>query len=384
MPMPNVVFRLTALSLLLLALLGCKGNGKPNQEDQPDPLLSENATDAKLPEDLLVDPPAGYTPPEGMVWIPGGQFMQGAVPQDAHAMSHEKPAHPVLIDGFYMDRHEVTNAQFAEFVGATGYVTVAERPLDWDELKKQLPEGTPRPADSIFKPGSLVFKKAVNGVPNLNDVSQWWTWKIGASWKAPHGPGSTIKGLEDYPVVHISYEDALAYCRWAGRRLPTEAEWEYAARGGRQGSIFTWGDEQGQLGQMANTWNGQFPVTNIKADGYEGSAPIMSYPPNGFGLFDMAGNVWEWTSDWYNTGYYAALAQKGVTRDPNGPEEPYNARNPYAKERVIRGGSFLCNESYCASYRISARMASSMDSALEHLGFRTVLAVGRDPRKEGE
>lgn len=135
---------------------------------------------------------------------------------------------------------------------------------------------------------------------------------------------------------------------------------------------------------MANTWNGQFPVTNIKADGYEGSAPVMSYPPNGFGLFDMAGNVWEWTSDWYNTGYYAALAQKGVTRDPNGPEEPYNARNPYAKERVIRGGSFLCNESYCASYRISARMASSMDSALEHLGFRTVLAVGRDPRKEGE
>jgi formylglycine-generating enzyme required for sulfatase activity len=289
-------------------------------------------------------------------------------------MIHEKPAHTVLVDGFYMDEHEVTNAQFETFVNQTGYVTVAERALDWQELKEQLPEGTPKPADSILQPGSLVFKKAKNAVPNLYDFSQWWEWKIGAYWKAPHGPGSNIVGKENYPVVHISYEDAQAYCEWAGRRLPTEAEWEYAARGDSPGSIFFWGNDEENLALQANTWTGNFPVVNTKLDGYEGPAPVKTYPPNNAGLYDMAGNVWEWTSDWYNHSYYSELANQKPSRNPGGAASAYNPNNPYAQERVIKGGSFLCNASYCASYRISARMASSTDSALEHLGFRTVLS----------
>jgi formylglycine-generating enzyme required for sulfatase activity len=328
------------------------------------------------PSDLITDPPAGSEAPEGMVWVPGGQFMQGAVARDMHAMPHEKPSHPVVVDGFYIDRHEVTNAQFAEFVEKTGYVTVAERELDWEELKHQLPEGTPRPADSILQPGALVFKKTPESVPNLYDFSQWWKWKIGASWKSPHGPGSSIEDMENHPVVQISYEDALAYCEWSGRRLPTEAEWEYAARGRNTGGIYSWGDEESVLSKMANTWNGEFPVRNDKTDGFEGHAPVMNYPPNGFGLYDMSGNVWEWTSDWYDNEYYSSLRGKGMVRNPKGPGAPHNPANPYARERVIKGGSFLCNASYCASYRVSARMASSTDSALEHLGFRTVLSAG--------
>lgn len=208
-----------------------------------------------------------------MVWIPGGEFLQGAVPNDNMAMFHEKPAHKVHVDGFYMDKHEVTNAQFAKFVKETGYVTVAERALDWEALKKQLPAGTEKPHDSILQPGSLVFKKAKSSVPNLYDYSQWWEWRIGANWKHPHGPGSSIEGKEDHPVVHIAFEDAQAYCEWAGRRLPTEAEWEFAARGNQMGSLFFWGDDMEQLSAHANSWEGEFPVENTMEDGYERSAP---------------------------------------------------------------------------------------------------------------
>jgi formylglycine-generating enzyme required for sulfatase activity len=308
-----------------------------------------------------------------MVWIPGGEFEQGAVALDKLALAHEKPAHAVAVDGFFMDITEVTNAQFEKFVKETGYITVAERAIDWEEIKKQLPDGTPKPPDSIMQPGALTFKKSKTSVPNLYDFSQWWQWTIGANWRQPKGPGSTVDGKGDLPVVQIAYEDAIAYCDWAGRRLPTEAEWEWAARGNNKRSIYFWGDDVSLLHQNANTWEGEFPVTNTLMDGFEFLAPVKSYPPNGYGLYDMAGNVWEWASDWYNSKYYDELAlQPKVTKNPLGAATPYNERDPLAREKIMKGGSFLCSASYCASYRISARMATSLDSSLEHLGFRTV------------
>lgn len=344
----KIAFYITTC-LCFLILLGCKDH-------------KTNSNAKELPK-----------APEGMVWIPGGTFMQGAVPQDKMAMAHEKPQHAVTVDGFFMDITEVTNAQFSKFVKETNYVTTAERPVDWDDMKKQLPEGTPKPDDSVLQPGSLTFKKTKTSVPNLYDFSQWWSWTIGANWKHPNGKSSTIEGKANYPVVHISYEDAQAYCKWAGRRLPTEAEWEYAARGGKENTICFWGDDKTELSKMANSWEGEFPVNNTKEDGYERRAPVKSYPANGYGLYDMAGNVWEWTSDWYNTNYYGELASlKKPIENPQGASKAYNPSNPYIQEKVIKGGSFLCSASYCASYRVSSRMASSPDSSLEHLGFRTV------------
>ncbi|MEW2923146.1 formylglycine-generating enzyme family protein [Muricauda sp. ANG21] len=317
-----------------------------------------------------------FEAPKGMVWIPGGQFEQGAVPFDKMALAHEHPTHKVWVEGFFMDVHEVTNAQFTEFVKQTGYITVAEREIDWKEMKKQLPKGTLKPHDSILQPGSLIFKKSKTSTPNLYDYMQWWEWSVGANWKHPKGPDSSIRGKENHPVVHIAYEDALAYCKWAGRRLPTEAEWEYAARGGKTGAIFFWGNGMEQLSTHANSWEGEFPVNNTKVDGYEGRSPVMHYPKNGFGLYDMTGNVWEWTKDWYSADYYQELADKNqVAKNPEGPLIAFNSKNSYAKKKVIKGGSFLCSASYCASYRISARMATSPDSGMEHLGFRTVLSL---------
>lgn len=313
-------------------------------------------------------------PPKGLVWIPKGTFMQGAVPHDKMAMQHEKPQHQVTVDGFFMDSTEITNAQFSEFVKQTGYLTLAERDIDWEEMKKQLPLGTPKPHDSILQPGSLIFKKSKESVPNLYDFSQWWKWKIGANWKHPKGPDSDILGKENHPVVHIAYEDAQAYCQWAGRRLPTEAEWEYAARGGKENTIFFWGDSQEFLSQKANSWEGEFPVVNSLEDGFERTAPIKSYPPNAFGLYDMAGNVWELTTDFYNINYYSELSgSQENSINPQGAKKSFNPNNPYSKEIVIKGGSFLCSDSYCASYRVSSRMGNAVDSSAEHIGFRTVI-----------
>lgn len=358
-----------SLTYLLIAMaLGCQGKSKERESPR-------NATMEETHSGKLDNPPPGMDAPMGMVWIPGGAFVQGAVATDNMAMAHERPAHRVRVDGFFMDVHEVTNAQFARFVQETGYVTVAEREIDWEEMKKQLPQGTPKPHDSILQPGSLVFKKSKSTVPNLYDYSQWWEWVIGANWKRPHGPGSDLVGKEDYPVVHIAYEDAQAYCQWAGSRLPTEAEWEYAARGGREGSLYFWGDDAQALGSHANTWEGEFPVVNSQADGHEGLAPVMAYPKNGFGLYDMAGNVWEWTSDWYHPEYYGKLASQGhPAHNPQGAAQAHNPSNPHAPEKIMKGGSFLCSASYCASYRLSARMATSPDSGMEHLGFRTVVS----------
>ena len=363
--------------ILLLILLNTQCNEqKKNTTNEISEHVTEDEEQKAKETKILIDKPSHISTPEGMVWIPGGTFQQGAVAQDKMAMDHEKPVHQVRVDGFFMDITEVTNAQFAKFVKETDYLTIAEREIDWEEMKQQLPIGTLKPHDSILKPGALVFKKTKKSVPNLFDFSQWWEWKIGANWKHPNGPKSSIIGKDNDPVVQISFEDAMAYCKWAGRRLPTEAEWERAARGNQENTIYFWGDDVTKLATMVNSWEGEFPVTNKKLDGFERRASVMSYPANDFGLYDMAGNVWEWTSDWYSTTYYKEVANDiSLMTNPEGPAETYNPNNPYAIEKVIKGGSFLCSASYCASYRISSRMGSSPDSGAEHLGFRTVATV---------
>ena len=286
-----------------------------------------------------------------------------------------------------MDTTEVTNAQFGVFVEATGYRTVAERPLSWQMVREQSPPGTSRLPDEELQPGSVVFSPPDRAVP-LRDVSQWWRWIDGACWNHPEGPGSTINGREHHPVVHIAFEDAVAYSRWAGKRLPTEAEWEFAARGGLNGAVNTWGNEP--IGpERANTWQGEFPHRNTGEDGFIGSAPVKTFAPNDYGLYDMAGNVWEWCSDLYRVDAYAlrdrAIGPSAVTENPTGPTESFDPRHPHEPElRVMRGGSFLCHDSYCASYRPSARMASSPDTSLSHTGFRCVLDAPPPPSNDAD
>ncbi|WP_299098264.1 formylglycine-generating enzyme family protein [uncultured Winogradskyella sp.] len=347
-----------ALLLLLTAVFSCKSEVKQDL----------NKTDKINPVETLAIPDA----PEGMVWVEQKTFLQGAKDADQYAMPREKPAHWVTVDGFFMDITEVTNKQFKAFVEATNYVTIAEREIDWEEMKKELPPNTPKPHDSILQPGSLIFNKDVNAVVNMQNYGQWWTWKTGADWKHPDGPESTIEDKDDYPVVHVAYEDALAYCEWANRRLPTEAEWESAAQGKNTNTIFTWGNDAAQLDVNANTWQGVFPTRNESIDGFEFISPIKSYPPNSIGLYDMAGNVWEITSDFFNVNYYNELDSSKTIENPTGAERHFNPDNPYQVEHVMKGGSFLCHASYCASFRISAKMGVSVDSGSDHMGFRTV------------
>ena len=303
-----------------------------------------------------------------MVWIEGGTFDMGA--DNDQAAADEYPKHKISVDGFWMDITEVTNAQFAEFVSATGYITTAEQKPDWEELRKQLPPGTPKPHDSVLVASSLVFSSPGTEVP-LTDYSQWWEWKQGASWKHPEGPGSNITGRENYPVVHVSWLDAQAYCKWAGKRLPTEAEWEYAARGGLQNNIYPWGNEQVNEGKpRANFWQGVFPVKNTLEDKFYRSGPVKSFAANGYGLYDMAGNVWEWCNDYYHANYYSEI--KAGASNPTGPGKSYDPDEPFASKRVSRGGSFLCNDSYCSGYRVARRMKSTEDSSMQHMGFRCV------------
>lgn len=309
----------------------------------------------------------------GMIRIPGGVFSMGST--DPLARVDESPVHRVRVDGFWMNITETTNAQFRAFVEATGYKTVAERPIDWEKMKKQVPPGTPKPPEEELRPGSVVFKPT-DHVVDLQDYTQWWKWVDGASWKHPEGPNSMIEGRDDHPAVHIAFEDARAYCKWAGKRLPTEAEWEFAARGGADGAVNVWGNDPINSFH-ANTWQGEFPYHNSVEDGFAGTAPVKSFPANAYGLYDMAGNVWEWCSDLYQKDTYAVrtqeLGQAGVAENPVGPSRSFDPRNPYEPEvRVVRGGSFLCHDSYCASYRPSARMASSPDTGLSHTGFRCV------------
>jgi formylglycine-generating enzyme required for sulfatase activity len=304
-----------------------------------------------------------------MIKIPGGEFMMGA--SDKEGREDEYPQHPVKVNGFWMDATEVTNAQFEKFVEATGYVTTAERKPDWEEIKKQLPAGTPKPDDSLLVAASLVFTPADHPV-SLNDVSQWWSWQKGADWKHPQGPNSSIKGKDNYPVVQVSWDDAIAYCKWAGKRLPSEAEWEWAARGGLKDNKYPWGNEDVESGKAkANTWQGSFPNKNTDWDKYYNAAPVRSFLPNGYSLYDMAGNVWEWCNDWYRPDYYGQLKDQ-LSDNPKGPADNYDPMEPTVPKKVVRGGSFLCNASYCKGYRVSSRMKTSPDTGLEHTGFRCV------------
>lgn len=304
----------------------------------------------------------------GMVYIPSGVLSMGG--DNAQASPDEFPKHDVKIEAFYMDSTEVTNEQFAAFVEATGYVTVAERALDWHELKQQLPPGSPAPPDSMLAPGALVFAPTDTEVA-LDNPQVWWRWVLGADWRHPAGPGSNIADLQDHPVVQVAWEDAMAYCSWAGKRLPTEAEWEWAARGGLADMIYPWGNESVNNGQAkANFYQGIFPYKNTLKDGYATTAPVASYSPNGYGLYDMAGNVWEWCDDWYDAGYYGQKV--GTIATSVGPTRALNPSRPHQQERVIRGGSFLCNDVYCSGYRNARRMGSTADTGLNHTGFRCV------------
>ena len=311
--------------------------------------------------------------PDGMVWIPGGEFMMGSTEKES--ANNALSVHVVKVDGFWMDETEVTNTQFASFVKATGYKTVAERPIDWEQLKKQVPAGTPKPPDDVLQPGSLVFTPPSKPV-TLNDYSQWWSWVVGANWQHPQGPGSTIEGKENYPVVHIAYEDAVAYSKWASKRLPTEAENEFAARGGMNGKIFSWGDELNPQGKyMANYFQGAFPVSDTGEDGFKGLSPVKSFPPNGYGLFDIIGNVWELCSDWYSVGQLSKGGE--MATNPAGPPSTRDPADPYAIKHVSKGGSYICSDQYCSNYKPSGRQGSAFDSGMSHTGFRCIKTSGQ-------
>lgn len=323
----------------------------------------------------------GITTPKDMAWVPGGVFQMGS----DHNLSYpnERPAHAVRVGGFWMDLTHVTNDQFARFVQETGYITTAQQTPDWDTIRVQLPPGTPRPPDHVLVPGAMVFV-GTHAPVNLSDYYRWWRYTPGADWRHPQGPGSNITDKGDHPVVQVSHADALAYAAWAGKRLPTEAEWEFAARGGLEQATYAWGDELLRDGQrQAHYWETQeraFPVISPQAGGATGTLSAGSFPPNGYGLLDMTGNAWQWVADWYRVDYFmqqANLSQR-VIENPQGPAEAFDPDEPgtppNAPKRVIRGGSFLCNEDYCMSYRPSARRGADPYSPMSHLGFRLVKA----------
>jgi formylglycine-generating enzyme required for sulfatase activity len=301
---------------------------------------------------------------EDIVRLSGGTFRMGS---DVH-YPEEAPVHLVQVDGFSIERVQVTNDRFSEFVAATGYLTVAERPLDPAEF----PDA---PAENL-QPGSLVFTRTPGPV-DLRHLSQWWTWTPGASWRHPEGPGSTLEGRGDHPVVHVAFEDAEAHATWAGRELPTEAEWEFAARGGIDDAAFTWGDEgEGEGERLANFWHGDFPWR--AESGYGGTTPVGSFPPNGYGLHDLAGNAWDWTSDWYTSGHPEDPEKPCcVPVNPRGGsiEQSYDAAQPQfpIPRKVIKGGSFACADSYCMRYRPAARRPQMIDTGTSHISFRCVV-----------
>ena len=368
-----------SLGLLVFAI-----NSDSGSSAVPDPGVEE--TSSKLtggqntfePTILNTNVP-DTKPPAGMVWIPGGEFSMGS---DSSAESicslsgvtrDAVPIHRVYVDSFWMDEAEVTNKQFAEFVAATNYVTVAERKPTQEEFPTAPPEN--------LIAGSTVFTPTKESVP-LDNYFQWWSYIGGADWRHPSGPDSSIDGRENYPVVQIAYEDAEAYAKWAGKRLPTEAEWEFAARGGRAGDLYAWGNDLQPDGKFqANIYQGDFPVEGQDSgtDGFQGIAPVKQYAPNPYGLFDVGGNVWEWTGDWYRHDYYETLARTGkVTRNPKGPDTPFDPAEPTEQKRVHRGGSFLCTDLYCTRYMVGTRGKGEVRTASNHVGFRCVMEFTND------
>jgi formylglycine-generating enzyme len=346
--------------------VGCSGNDRPSTSSAPVRSASDRPAAAQSESTLHIedqttaasaDQNPGGEAPEGMVWVSGGEFFMGA---DDPSMADAKPVHEVRVSGFWMDRTEITNRQFARFVKATGYLTIAERKPD----AKDFPDA---PLEKLV-PGSIVFTPPVGRI-SFDDPLAWWRYVPGASWRHPEGPGSTIDGIDDHPVVQICWYDALAYANWVGKRLPTEAEWEYAARGKLGRARYVWGDDRRPGGRwQANVWEGRFPDLNTAEDGFARTAPAGSFPPNGFGLSDMAGNVWEWCSDWYGPGYESTPHE-----NPPGPTSSFDPDEPKVAKRVQRGGSFLCSDQYCTRYLPGARGKGAPESAANHVGFRCVL-----------
>ncbi|GDY22598.1 hypothetical protein LBMAG56_39450 [Verrucomicrobiota bacterium] len=342
LPLIRKVQREKAQQKEMLPTYGLSQSGQSGQTGQNAPIVRDPAT--------LTN---------GMVWIPPGTFMRGST----NGQSDEKPVRELTLDGFWIDATEVTNEQFERFVKETGYVTTAERKPDPRDFPGAPPEN--------LVAGSIVFSPPPGEVP-LTDHFIWWRYQRGANWRHPEGPESDLKGREQHPVVQVSWFDAMAFCKWAGKRLPTEAEWEYAARGGLAGKEYMWGDELSPGGKwQANIWQGRFPHENLASDGFKGTAPVKSFPPNGHGLFDMAGNAWEWCADLYLPDYYANCPAK----NPPGPDTSFDPNEPGVTKRVQRGGSFLCTDLYCGAYRPSTRMKTSPDTGLQHAGFRCALTA---------
>jgi len=332
--------------------------------------VETRASSLFLPTAVNKSQPPGAAP-AGMVWIPGGEFSMGSTAETESLCGQPGltrdalPVHRVYVDGFWMDATEVTNEEFEKFAKATGYITIAERTPTKEEYPTAPPEN--------LVAGSTVFTPTPQPVP-LNNFYQWWRYEKGANWRHPEGPESDLKGREKFPAVHIAYDDAVAYAKWAGKRLPTEAEWEFAARGGRAGQVYSWGNDLKSGDKwMANIYQGRFPMEDKGEDGFPGIAPVAQFPANGYGLHDMAGNVWEWCSDWYRPDAYASRSDSAVAaRNPQGPDTPFDPSEPTEKKRVHRGGSYLCTDQYCTRYMVGTRGKGEVTTGSNHLGFRCV------------